>query len=215
MRRHIWRHLLFFNLPVLKLTRTTPASLRQQKRQQRRNLGTIEQNRHATEAARNLVRLPAYRRSKHIACYLANDGEINPDNIIEHGWRQLKTIYLPVLAPFQNRLYFAPYTRQSRLISNRFGIIEPDAHPSLWRQAWQLDLLLLPLVAFDENGNRIGMGGGFYDRSLAYLNHTKKWKKPRLIGLAHELQKCESLDRQHWDIPLDMIVTEESVYRYR
>jgi len=192
---------------------TTPASIRKLKRQQRRRLSCVQQNQHALQIAINITHLGGYQRSQHIACYLANDGEISPDNIIEHAWKHNKTIYLPVLAPIQNRLYFAPYTKTCRLTTNRFHIIEPDVSPSLWRQAWQLDLLLLPLVAFDEAGNRMGMGGGFYDRTLAYRNLMQAWKKPCLIGLAHELQKCTSLLRQHWDIPLDMIATEEKIYR--
>jgi len=191
----------------------TPASIRKQKRRQRRELSLSEQNRHTAQLAGQITHLNEYKRSRHIACYLANDGEISPDNIIEHAWKHNKLIYLPVLAPFQNRLYFAPYTQNCRLLNNRFNIIEPDTHPSQWCQAWQLDLLLLPLVAFDSSGNRIGMGGGFYDRTLAYLNHMKVWKKPGLIGLAHELQKCEALSRQYWDIPLDMIATEKTIYR--
>ena len=191
----------------------TPASIRKLKRRQRRELAESEQNRHAIQLTGQITGLAEYRRSRHIACYLANDGEISPDNIIEHAWALRKTIYLPVLSPLQNRLYFAPYTRRCRLIRNRFDIIEPDSHPSQWRQAWQLDLLLLPLVAFDENGNRIGMGGGFYDRTLAYRNNMTHWKKPVLIGLAHELQKCEALSSQPWDIPLDMIVTEKQRYQ--
>ncbi len=190
----------------------TPASIRKRKRRQRRELSATEQDLHAARLTGHITRLTEYRRSRHIACYLANDGEINPENIIEHAWALRKTVYLPVLSPLQNRLYFAPYTKHCRLIRNRFDIIEPDCHPSQWRQAWQLDLLLLPLVAFDENGNRIGMGGGFYDRTLAYRHQMTRWKKPVLIGLAHELQKCELLLSQPWDIPLDMIATEKQLY---
>ena len=191
------------------------AEIRQQKRRQRRQLDEAEQCRHAGQLAARVRRLHAYRRSRHLACYLANDGEIAPDGIIEHAWRHGKTVYLPVLAPFQPRLYFAPYDTNCRLIRNRFGIIEPDAHPSQWRQAWQLDLLLLPLVAFDEQGNRLGMGGGFYDRSLAHRQRLPRWRKPTLIGLAHELQKSPTLERRYWDIPLDMIATEAAVYHVR
>jgi len=191
---------------------STAASIRQQKRQQRRALSPQLQIRHAIQLNRQLVKLAAYRRSKHIACYLANDGEISPHKIIEHAWQQNKTIYLPVLAPLQKTLYFAPYTPHCGLTGNRFNINEPDCHPSKWRRAWQLDLLLLPLVAFDINKNRIGMGGGYYDRTLSYLNRHTLWKKPRLIGLAHETQKSDKLPVQQWDIPLNMVVTDKKIY---
>ncbi len=191
----------------------TPANIRKQKRQQRRDLSATIQIQHAKQLTKNFIKLPEYRRSKHIACYLANDGEISTDNIIEHAWKLNKTIYLPVLAPLKNALYFAPYTKTCALITNRFNIIEPDTRPSQWRLAWQLDLLLLPLVAFDESRNRMGMGGGFYDRTLAYRSQHHQWKKPGLIGLAHEIQKCETLPVQSWDIPLNMIATEKTLYR--
>ncbi len=70
----------------------------------------------------------------------------------------------------------------------------------------------MPLVAFDEHGNRVGMGGGFYDRTLAYLQHRQFWKKPTLLGLAHELQKVARIESQRWDIPLDGIITEKKHY---
>jgi 5-formyltetrahydrofolate cyclo-ligase len=75
--------------------------------------------------------------------------------------------------------------------------------------------MLLPLVAFDKNGNRIGMGGGFYDHTLAYLNIRKVWRKPKLIGLAHELQKVKQLQSNPWDIPLDGVVTEKEFRYYK
>ena len=107
---------------------------------------------------------------------------------------------------------FAPYRPDSSLQLNRFNIPEPQVRPSEWRSASQLDLLLLPLVAFDAQGNRVGMGGGFYDRTLAYLQHRRHWRKPVLIGLAHEVQKTDGLTTQSWDIPLDTIITESSRY---
>ena len=76
-----------------------------------------------------------------------------------------------------------------------------------------MDLLFLPLVAFDTHGNRMGMGGGFYDRSLAFLQQKNGLKKPVLAGLAHEIQKVEQLLTQNWDIPLDFVITEKQLYR--
>jgi 5-formyltetrahydrofolate cyclo-ligase len=71
----------------------------------------------------------------------------------------------------------------------------------------------MPLVAFDEQGNRLGMGGGFYDRTLAYLKYRQHRRKPVLAGLAHEIQKIGQLTTQSWDIPLDCIITENKLYR--
>lgn len=72
----------------------------------------------------------------------------------------------------------------------------------------------LPLVAFDAKGRRLGMGGGFYDRAFAFKNKYKRLG-PMLIGLAHSIQEVESLDVEHWDIPLDAIVTEKKVFTIR
>ena len=79
---------------------------------------------------------------------------------------------------------------------------------------WGLDLILLPLVGFDLKGNRLGMGGGYYDRTLSYLRHRRFWIKPRLVGVAHECQKVDSLIARPWDIPLDAVVTETAFYRF-
>ena len=196
---------------------TTPenpsaADIRQLKRAQRQLLSAKVQQQHSQAVCQNIVKERAYKNSHNIACYIANDGEIDPYPIIEHARFLCKKIYLPVLSPLKNSLYFAPYETNSRFSSNRFNIPEPICHPSKWINARQLDLLLLPLVAFDTQGNRLGMGGGFYDRTLAYLRHCQHWKKPALAGLAHEIQKVGRLDTQSWDIPLDYIITEKQRY---
>ncbi len=188
------------------------AEIRQLKRAQRNTLSDETQQQHSKALSQNILRQKNYRNSRHIACYLANDGEIDPYLLIEHAWFANKKVYLPVLSPIKNSLYFAPYEEGTRFKNNRFNIAEPICHPSNWIKASQLDLLLLPLVAFDNSGNRVGMGGGFYDRTLAYLQHRQYWRKPVLMGLAHEMQKVDQLESQNWDIPLDYIVTEKQSY---
>jgi 5-formyltetrahydrofolate cyclo-ligase len=98
------------------------------------------------------------------------------------------------------------------MVLNRFGIAEPDVNWRHAKPAWALDLILMPLVAFDIQGNRLGMGGGFYDRSLAYLNRRKVWRKPYLMGTAFELQKFTQLPHASWDIPMNGIMTEKQFY---
>jgi 5-formyltetrahydrofolate cyclo-ligase len=187
-------------------------TLRARKRQLRNQLGCREQSAHAAGLARQVCRLQTFLNSDRVACYLANDGEIDPVNIIHAAWGMRKKVYLPVLSPFQRKLYFAPYQAGMHMHVNRFGIAEPACSPVNWVTAWQLDLMMLPLVAFDDSGNRLGMGGGFYDRSLAY-RQSRTHSKPALIGLAHELQHEQALATNSWDIPLDMIATEERVIR--
>ncbi len=189
------------------------AEIRQSKRAQRCSLSDAIQQQHATALCQNVNQEKIYRNSKNVAFYLANDGEIDPSQMIEHAWFLGKNVFLPVLSPVKNSLYFAPYQPDSRFRLNRFGIAEPVCTPTQWKSAGQLNLLFLPLVAFDESGNRVGMGGGFYDRTLAYLQHRRHWRKPVLIGLAHEIQKVAQLETQSWDIPLDFIITETRAYK--
>jgi len=196
-----------------KSSNQSVTEIRQLKRAQRRTLSTTAQQLHSQKLCENIIKDKNYRYSRHIGCYLANDGEIDPYLLIEHAWFSGKTVYLPVLSPLKNQLYFAPYEINDPLTLNRYNIHEPVCHPSQWRTASQLDLLLLPLVAFDRYGNRMGMGGGFYDRTLAYLQNRRYWKKPLLIGLAHEIQQVAQLCTNSWDIPLNYIITEKQAYK--
>ena len=100
------------------------------------------------------------------------------------------------------------------MYKNRYGIPEP-AHPNKARNfpLRSLDLVLMPLVGFDTQGNRLGMGGGYYDRSFAFLHRHSHWRKPHLMGTAYEFQRLSKLDAQPWDVPLDAIVTEANLYK--
>lgn len=193
---------------------TQRAQLRTTIRQQRRALSAHQQHRHAQTLAENICRHRAFRNATRIAFYLPEDGEIDTAYLIERAWRYKKQVYLPVVPPLGHALFFAPYTADSRLQPNRFGINEPDCHPRSWLRARQLNLIMVPLVAFDTHGNRLGMGGGFYDRSLAFTRHRKQWHSPHLIGLAHELQKVDQLPCESWDVPLKMIATEKNLYQF-
>jgi len=186
--------------------------IRSQKRSQRRALGEAIQASHAEKLKKNIQRNQQYLNCQRLACYLPNDGEIDPIPIIEQAWQRRKKTYLPVLSPLKDSLYFAPFPPGFSLTMNKFGIFEPDCHPKHWLRAEQIDMMLLPLVAFDDHGNRIGMGGGFYDRSLAHLQLRRHIRKPYLIGLAHELQKTDKVITQSWDIALDAIATEKRFY---
>jgi len=187
--------------------------LRKSIRQKRRELDIYKQQEHAQSLAHLITRHPLFLNAKRVACYLAEDGEIDPTYIIEKAWQYKKEVFLPILPPTGKSLFFAPFNGKTKLIPNRFNIDEPDVHPSQWVRARQLNLVLLPLVAFDTKGNRLGMGGGYYDRSLAFTTHRKQWHSPHLIGLAHELQKVEALACEPWDVPLNLIATEKALYK--
>lgn len=187
------------------------SELRRHIREKRCRLTEEEQGIHATQLASLVTQHQQFLNSNRVASYLSNDGEINPVNIISQAWTLGKQVYLPVLQPLDNSLKFALYEPESVLHSNKYGIQEPGVPPSELLSAEQLDLVLVPLVAFDLKNNRLGMGGGFYDRSLAHRN-TRSNSKPYLIGLAHELQKTEHLPTQDWDVRMDAIATEREIY---
>ncbi len=164
------------------------------------------------QLAERLCNCPLYKRSKRIAVYLAGDGEIDPSLFILRAWKHNKKVYLPVLSPFSSRINFAPYTPDSKMKLNRFDIAEPDVHPKHWLKPHQMQLILTPLVGFDMMGNRLGMGGGFYDRSLSFTRFRKSSHAPWLMGLAHQLQCVDELPLQAHDIPMKMIMTEQGLY---
>lgn len=189
------------------------AELRRALRAKRRSLTDAEQRRAARELLAHLAGTRLFLVSQRIACYLPSDGEIDSRLVMERMWRMGKRAFLPVVSRLaQDRLWFAEARASTKLYRNRFGIPEPRVRKTDLVRAESLDLILLPLVAFDERGNRLGRGAGFYDRSLAFLRHRTHLRKPRLLGLAHDFQRVAELPADAWDIPLDGVVTDRAVY---
>ncbi|MDD2034369.1 MULTISPECIES: 5-formyltetrahydrofolate cyclo-ligase [Pseudomonas] len=187
--------------------------LRRLLRQTRRALTPAQQREAARGLYRQLAQHPLFRRARHIALYLPNDGEIDPRLLLRAAQRRGKATYLPVLSPWpQTKMVFQRIRPGEKLRPNRFRILEPRMNIARQRKVWTLDLVLLPLVGFDDAGGRLGMGGGFYDRSLAYLARRKQWRKPTLLGLAHECQKVERLAQASWDVPLQGTVSDRHWY---
>ncbi|MDI3325133.1 5-formyltetrahydrofolate cyclo-ligase [Pontibacterium granulatum] len=187
--------------------------LRQEIRRKRRALTKQQQLRAAKRLHAQICRRPEFIRARHIALYLPNDGEIDPRPLLESCWRMGKKTYLPVLHPIlHNRLWFVPFDRNTKLVRNIYNIEEPPLLKSPRRPPWALDMVLLPLVAFDADGNRMGMGGGYYDRTFSFKSRRQSIQGPKLVGLAHELQRVERLPVESWDIPLAGIITDEDCY---
>jgi 5-formyltetrahydrofolate cyclo-ligase len=154
-----------------------------------------------------LVNHPILSLHQHIGVYLAQKNELNLQPAIEALWQKNKTLYLPVLHPTRPyHLLFSPYTPDMPLLPNRYGILEPKITVDEMIAPSELDLVLMPLVAFDARGNRIGMGAGYYDRSFQPLPETKK---PVLVGCAYTWQEVPLIDAQPWDMPLDLVVTDQ------
>ncbi|MCL7943284.1 5-formyltetrahydrofolate cyclo-ligase [Marinobacter sp. ATCH36] len=189
--------------------------LRKTLRRKRQALSVEEQQIAADQLALNLLRHPDLYRARHVAIYLPRDGEIDPLVYANIARQRGMHFYLPVLHPVhRGRLVFSHFKDDTELKANRFGIPEPPFHKGLRRPPWALDAVLFPLVGFDEFGGRLGMGGGFYDRTFAFTR-VRPRLAPKLIGLAHECQKVSELPLESWDIPLHSIVTDRKRYRVK
>ena len=187
------------------------ASLRKQLRARRNSLTKAEQNLAATQLAQLVTQQNFFHQSKTIALYLASDGEISPEIITDKIWQSEKECFLPVLDKTDfSQMHFQRYTPETPMASNRFGIPEPEYNPDERVAAKKLDLVLMPLTGFDEQGNRLGMGGGFYDRTFSFV---KAGKKPLLIGLAHECQKVAQIPVEGWDVPMLGVTTDVGFYQ--
>jgi len=187
--------------------------LRTQMRSRRNSLTPQQQRKASDSAMRTLQNQLWFRKARQIALYLPNDGELDPTTIINLCWELRKTVLLPVLHPIShNRLWFLPYTPSTRMRRNNYKILEPVVTRARRRPAWALDLVLMPLVAFDPQGGRLGMGGGYYDRTFSFKFNHKGLKGPRLIGLAHDFQKIEKLPVAAWDVPLQGVLTDCEYY---
>lgn len=195
----------------------TRAEIRQSIRKKRNSL-TVEQQKNAAIALKvNFTQhLKSLKTTKnaHIGIYFSNDGELDTSLLIKELWIQEQYLYLPIIHPFNGTtLYFQRYEENSPMTANRYGILEPKLNCSQICPLDKLDILLMPLVAFDDQGNRLGMGGGFYDKTLARY-YQENWQKPILIGLAHQCQHVSALPIESWDVPLKHIITPEKIYQW-
>ncbi len=178
--------------------------IREQMRETRNKLTALEQAQAEQRVTEQALALIKQRQARHVALYLSFDGEISTALLIRQLWMQHIQVYLPVLHPFcRGHLLFLRYWQESAMTRNKFGIIEPHLNVLDVLPSNQLDIIFTPLVAFDKAGNRLGMGGGFYDRTLQH------WRQKHFIpvGLAHRCQQVEALPTESWDIPLAQILT--------
>jgi len=188
-----------------------PASrqhIRQLIRQHRRALTPEQQAHFAQQAAARMMAYPPVVMAHTVALFLSFDGELDTQPLIDELWRTGKKVYLPVLHPFSpGNLLFLHYHPHSELVVNRLKITEPKLDVRDVLPLEQLDVLVTPLVAFDKSGQRLGMGGGFYDRTL------QNWQQHGLqpVGYAHDCQGVEKLPVEKWDIPLAAEMTPSKI----
>lgn len=178
-------------------------NIRQIIRQKRRQLSHHERAMAQQLVYQKIANHSAIHQASNISIFLSFDGEIETKPIIEYLWQQNKSVYLPIIHPFvSTHLLFIQYTPNSQLIKNKYGILEPVLNVLDVIPYQKLDIVFTPLVAFDNRGYRLGMGGGFYDRLLA--NYKADQILP--IGLGFACQKVQRLQNQPWDIQLPEII---------
>jgi 5-formyltetrahydrofolate cyclo-ligase len=197
---------------------TTPSAtssarqqIRQSIRQQRRALSPEQQIQSAEQAAARMMAYAPVVMARSVALFLSFDGELDTQPLIDQLWQSGKQVYLPVLHPFSpGNLLFLRYHPQSQLVINRLKIQEPKLDVREVLPLSELDVLITPLVAFDTQGQRLGMGGGFYDRTL------QNWQQYDLhpVGYAHDCQQVEQLPVEKWDIPLPAVVTPSEIWSW-
>jgi 5-formyltetrahydrofolate cyclo-ligase len=184
--------------------------LRASRLDKRAGLSATDVQRASVAVARRVIDLPELARATRIAAYRAVRGEIDCDPIVQWAWQTGRHVYLPVTRP-PRTLTFARWRRDDRFVTSRFGIDEPL--PTARTVALErLDVVLVPLVAFDREGTRLGHGAGYYDAAFSFRRSLRR-TRPVLVGLAHAFQEIDHIDRAEWDVPLDIVVTERKTLR--
>lgn len=185
--------------------------IRQQVRHLRRAMTDEQQAQAAEQLAELALNYAPVTAARNIALFLSVDGELNTRPLIARLWHLKKAVYLPVLHPFSpGNLLFLRYSPDTPLIPNKLRIPEPPLDIRQLITLDQLDLMLVPLVAFDQYGQRLGMGGGFYDRTL------HNWRQHGFlpVGLAHDCQQVDSLPVAEWDVPLPAVMTPSKLWQW-
>jgi 5-formyltetrahydrofolate cyclo-ligase len=186
--------------------------LRKMMRSRRRALDETQRRRCAEQVTQRFAATRMFRTAQHIGLYFPADGELNTIPLMQRAWAMGKYCYLPVLHGRAQHLRFAAYYPDEVLAPNRLGILEPQRPLRERISAARLDVILLPLTAFDTAGNRLGMGAGFYDRTLAFRKQRHCWQHPHLFGLGYDFQRVGGIVAAAWDVRLDGVVTEAAVY---
>lgn len=190
----------------------TQTHIRNTKRTARKNLLPEQRQTFSERIAKHFLASRAYHDATHIGAYLALPEEVSVQTIIDTAWSDRKYVYLPVVRAKGQAMSFAPYAPDTPLTKDNMHIDIPDVEPANYLSANRLDLVITPLVAFDQQCNRIGMGGGFYDRTFAFKKDNSE-TKPLLIGVAFEIQRVHGAIQSHaWDVTPSGIITEVRCY---
>lgn len=161
------------------------------------------------KAAQIFAQQQVFLESDSIACYLPFKDEFDSSALIETIWHAKKKCYLPILAKDGKSLFFTQYQYGDALQPNRLGILEPiKTMPQ--QDPKKLDIVVTPLIAFDVKGHRLGTGGGYYDRTFAFILNQKQ-ANPLMFGLAYAAQQAKLIPAEPWDILLQAVITENGM----
>lgn len=172
-------------------------------RELRRNLDDRDKQLESARIIRRIKTMGVYLKAERIAVYLAFDGEPDLGKLIDDAWSRGKQVAVPTISG--NSMRFTEFRPNSRVSVNHFGISEPVADRAI--ETRSLDLVLTPVLAIDDFGTRLGVGGGYYDRHFAFLLRRRQWLHPKLLGVAYDFQQVEQLPSADWDVPLWGAVT--------
>lgn len=187
-------------------------TLRKQARAARAALGPAYRRLAAQRVLRKALRTGLFLKGQRWAFYLPMGEEFDALPLLNQALHMGKECYLPITAQrIAQPLRFARLDGQHELTHNRYGIVEP--HSRNLMNARRIDVMIVPMVGFDRKGRRLGMGGGYYDATLAYLRTRRHWRKPLVVGVAYACQELKEVPAEPWDIRLDMVLTENGFIR--
>ncbi len=193
----------------------TRDELRRDMRRLRRTVTAAERKEAARRFAIIAERAFLLRPGTRIAAYHAYGHEADASQLIERAWRRGCEVFLPVITHVRtSRMEFFRFMPDMALRTNAFGIPEPDPARTPRICPRHLDIVFMPLVAFDARGWRLGSGAGYYDRRMHHLKAGRRWRRPKLIGIAYAQQRVERLLPSEWDIPLAAVITEHAFERF-
>lgn len=178
-------------------------------RRRRKALDGPTQARHAFAFRERMIQTPVYQRSRRIACYSPVSGELDTHPLMAHALETGREVYLPVIVNHQ--MWFSQWRGEPLPVDRASGLPQPLKRAPRLANVRRLDLVILPLVAFSPAGDRLGQGGGYYDDLFAFQNR-QQWRRPVMVGAAHDVQQCITVPSDAWDVSLAGIVTNRNSY---
>jgi 5-formyltetrahydrofolate cyclo-ligase len=182
-------------------------ALRSAARAARAGLSSFEREQASEKISDIVIRSSWFRRSKFVACYLPMREEVDTWSIIGRAWRMKKRVFAPLVEK-NFAMQFCELTAESKLVFSRYGLLEPQGGEIIAPRA--LDIVITPVVAFDDDDNRVGMGGGYFDRTFSFLRNRQYLFHPKLIGLAYSCQRVEKITPNPWDIRVFRVINEKT-----